>query len=325
MGFIGSNFIRYLLKTGQDVRLINVDAISYGASVQNLQDLEGDSRYDFVKGDTADQSIVSKQVAQANVIVHFASQTHVDRSISDPEPFVHSNVLGTYTLLEAARKSNLEKFIHVSTDEVYGPALDGKSFKEEDVLNPSSPYSASKAAADMYVHAYHMTYGINTVTVRCTNNFGPYQFPEKLIPKVIIRALSNLSVPIYGDGTQVRDWLYVLDFCEALETLMIEGKPGEIYNVAGGNELSNLKLAERILSLLGKPKDLIQFVDARPGHDERYSLDSSKITRELGWRPKQSFQKALASTVEWYVNNDWWWKPLVNEKILSPTPWKEMW
>lgn len=325
LGFIGSNFIRYLLKSYGDIQITNLDAVTYGANSQNLQDLEGDSRYRFVKADIVDKYVISKHVARANAIVNFASETHVDRSISDPEPFLRSNVIGTYGLLETVKKSNLQKFIHISTDEVYGAALHGKSFNEEDRLNPSSPYSASKAAADMYAHAYHRTYGINTIIVRCTNNFGPYQFPEKLIPKTIIRAASNLSVPLYGNGAQVRDWIYVLDFCEALEKLMNDGKPGEIYNVAGGNELSNLELAEMILTLFGKPKDIIEFVEDRPGHDIRYSLDSSKITRELGWRPKHSFEEALASTVKWYVNNESWWKPLVNEKILSPTPWKEKW
>lgn len=325
LGFIGSNFVRYLLNSYGDVKVTNIDAVSYGANPRSLQDLEGDSRYGFVNADITDKLFVSKYVSRADIVVHFASETHVDRSISNPETFLRSNVLGTFTLLDATRKSDLNRFVHVSTDEVYGAALNGKCFSEEDTLNPSSPYSASKAAADMYVQAYHRTYGINTVVVRCTNNFGPHQFPEKLIPKAIIRALADLQIPLYGDGMQVRDWIYVLDFCEALDTIMKSGKPGEIYNVSGGNELPNLHVVEMVLKFLEKPKDLIKFGEDRPGHDVRYSLDSSKIRRELGWKPKHSFKEALASTVKWYVNNEWWWKPIANEKILSPTPWKEVW
>jgi dTDP-glucose 4,6-dehydratase len=325
LGFIGSNFIRCALKSSLPPRIVNLDAVSYGAVPQNLSDLEGKPGYRFVKGDTADAELVNRLIKDVAVVVNFAAETHVDRSISDPAKFLHSNLLGTFTLLEAARRSNLRKFVHISTDEVYGPASDKASFREEDRLLASSPYAASKAAADIFVEAYHKTYGLNTVTLRCTNNFGPCQFPEKFIPKTIISALQGRSIPLYGSGMQIRDWIYVLDFCKAIQLASEKGRPGAIYNVSAGNELPNLEVAKLILTTLGRPLSLIQFVEDRPGHDFRYSLDSTLIGEQLGWKPDHTFPEALKETVHWYTDNESWWKPLINEKILSPTPWKEKW
>jgi len=252
----------------------------------------------------------------------FAAETHVDRSIVDPTPFMQSNIIGTFHLLEAERKSNKPKrHIQISTDEIYGEISEG-SFNEEYMLKPSNPYSASKASADMLCQAYHRTYGLDIIITRCTNNFGPYQFPEKLIPKTIIRAQKNLPIPIYGTGEAIRDWIYVLDHCEAIDRVLNKGKSGKIYNISSGNEFSTLTIVKKILEALKKPEDLKTYVEDRPGHDFRYSLDSSKIRKELGWKPKLTFESALGKTIEWYVNNEWWWKPIINDQILHPTPWK---
>ena len=324
LGFIGSNFIRYLLERYSSIEIINVDAMKYGSNPLNLKDIEDDEKYKFIKGDICDYELISKLVKDVDVIVNFAAESHVDRSIANPYSFLQSNVVGVFVILEAIRKKNREvKFIQISTDEVYGDILKG-SFKEEDRLKPSSPYSASKAAADMFVLAYSRTYGIHAVITRCTNNYGPYQFPEKLIPKTIIRASMNLKIPIYGTGKNIRDWIYVLDHCEAIDLVIKEGETGEIYNISSGEEKTNLEVVKTILSIMGKDESLIEFVEDRPGHDLRYSLDSSKI-RELGWKPKHSFKEGIRKTVEWYRQNEWWWKPLINEKILHPTPWKLNW
>lgn len=325
LGFIGSNFIRYLLEGYSDIEVINLDAMKIGSNPNNLKDLEGDERYTFVKGDIADYELVSKLVKDVDAIVNFAAETHVDRSISNPESFLKSNVIGVFTILEAIRKENLDaKLVHVSTDEVYGDILRG-SFKEEDRLKPSSPYSATKAAADMLVLAWVRTYGINACITRCTNNYGPYQFPEKLIPKTIIRASMDLKIPIYGTGKNVRDWIYVLDHCEAIDLVMREGEKGEIYNISSGEEKTNLDVVKTILSIMGKDDSLIEFVEDRPGHDFRYSLDSSKIREKLGWKPKHSFEEGIRKTMSWYLENEWWWKPLADERVLHPTPWKLKW
>ena len=325
LGFIGSNFIRYILSTHQDIKIINLDKIDFGANPANLRNYENDERYTFIKGDIADRKLMDKLVGKVDAIINFAAQTHVDRSIVNPISFFYSNTTGVLTILEAMRNNNRDvKLIHISTDEVYGDILEG-SFNENDRLKPSSPYSASKAAADMFLLAYHKTYGLNIYIVRPTNNFGPYQFPEKLIPKTIIRASMNLSIPVYGRGTNIRDWIYVIDVCRAIELVLEKGREGEIYNVSAGNERTNLDIIKTILTIMDKPKDLIMFVEDRPGHDVRYSLDSSKIRSELGWIPKYSFRDALEMTVKWYIENKWWWKPLVNEKILHPTPWRLRW
>jgi len=324
-GFIGSNFIRHMLKKYSNVEIVNLDNLSYGSNPSYLKDLENESNYKLVKGSVTDEHLVSNLVRDVDAIVNIAAETHVDRSISNPQLFLETNTLGTFTLIEASRKADIDMFLHVSTDEIYGTAQKTKSFKETDALNPSNPYSASKAAADMLVTAYNKTYGLKTIITRCTNNFGPYQFPEKFIPKTIIRAQLNLEIPIYGSGKQIRDWIYVTDHCEALDLILRKGPPGEIYNISAGNEIENIKIAENILDLLGKPKEMIRSVEDRPGHDVRYSLDSTKIRTELGWSPKKKFNEALEKTVEWYKLNEQWWKPLINEKILHPTPWKLHW
>jgi len=325
LGFIGSNFIRHILKSRSDISVKNIDNLSIGANLANLKDFRKDPRYRFVKGDITNFKLVSRLVRDADVVVNFAAETHVDRSIADPNSFVKSNVFGAYTVLEAARRNNrAAKIIQVSTDEVYGDTLEG-SFREDDLLKPSSPYASTKAAADMFVLAYHKTYGIDVAITRCTNNFGPYQHPEKLIPKTIIKACMNFPVPVYGRGEQIRDWIYVQDHCMALAYVIEKGKAGEVYNISAGNEISNVKVVESILKLMGKPMDLIQFVEDRPGHDVRYSLDSSKIRSELGWSPSYSFAEALKKTTEWYVDNESWWKFEASKKILHPTPWKLKW
>lgn len=325
LGFIGSNFIRFLFDKYSDVEVINLDAMKYGSNPANLKDLEDDGRYTFIRGDISDYKLMSKLVRDVDAIVNFAAETHVDRSISNPYSFLQSNVIGVFTILEAIRKNNPDaRLVHISTDEVYGDILKG-SFKEDDRLKPSSPYSASKAAADMFVLAYVRTYGINASITRCTNNYGPYQFPEKLIPKTIIRASMNLKVPIYGTGKNVRDWIYVLDHCEAVDLVMRKGEKGEIYNISSGEEKTNLEVVKTILNLMGKDDSLIEFVEDRPGHDLRYSLDSTKIREELGWKPKHSFEEGIKETVEWYLQNEWWWKPLADERTLHPTPWKLRW
>jgi dTDP-glucose 4,6-dehydratase len=325
LGFIGSNFIRYVLSKYREVEVVNLDKMGIGSNPKNLEDLEGDERYRFVKGDLLDFDLVSRLVREVDAVVNFAAETHVDRSIANPRAFLESNTVGTFNLLEAARLNNPRlRIVHVSTDEVYSDILVG-SYKEEDRLKPSSPYAASKAAADMFCLAYHRTYGLDVVITRCTNNFGPYQFPEKLIPKTIIRASLGMKVPIYGTGRNVRDWIYVLDHCEALDLVLERGRPGEIYNISSGNELDNLALVKKVLRIMGKDEGLIEFVEDRPGHDVRYSLDSSKIRRELGWRPRRSLEEALKETVEWYLKNEWWWRPLADERVLHPTPWKLRW
>jgi len=322
LGFIGSNFCRYVISKHRDYEIINIDKIGIGANPANLKDLEKEKRYRFIKGDICDSKLVNKIIKQVDAVVNMAAETHVDRSVANPTPFIQSNTIGTFTILEAMRKCNDKaKLVQVSTDEIYGEITTG-SFKENDRPKPSNPYSASKAAADMFVMAYQKTYGLDVAITRCTNNYGPYQFPEKLIPKTIIRALKNLPVPIYGSGRNIRDWIYLLDHCEAIDLVLRKGQPGEIYNISSGNELTNIEIVTKILDLLDKSKDLITFVEDRPGHDVRYSLDSSKIRSKLGWRPKFSFEKALKETVDWYLNNKWWWKPLATEKILHPTPWK---
>lgn len=323
LGFIGSNFVRRIVN-GRDTLLLNLDAGTYGSNPVNLTDLGGTTSYTLVKADLVNVQAVEKVVARVDAIIHFAAQTHVDRSISNPKSFVLSNVLGTFNLLEAARRSDVRKFVHISTDEVYGSAV-GKSFVETDQLNPSSPYAASKAAGEMLVEAYCNTYGLHTVVLRCTNNFGPYQFPEKFIPKTVISALQGRGIPIYGDGKQIRDWIFVTDFCSAAEVALERAPAGSVYNVSAGNEIQNVEVAKLVLERLGKPVSLLQFVEDRPGHDYRYSLDASRIRNELGWKPMQSFTEGLAQTVDWYVRNEAWWQPLISEKMLSAAPWKESW
>jgi dTDP-glucose 4,6-dehydratase len=263
-------------------------------------------------------------VRNADFVVNFAAETHVDRSIAGPNPFLESNVIGTFNLLDACRQTDVRKIIHISTDEVYG-SIDSGSFNEESPLNPSSPYSATKAAADMIAKAWCATYEVPAVILRCTNNFGPYQNPEKFVPKTIIRALKGMPVPLYGGGEQVRDWIYVEDFCTAIERSIDKGQPGEIYNISAGNELTNREVAQAILKQLGKPSSLLVETEDRPGHDFRYSLSSGKARRKLRWNPASSMRAALARTVEWYLANTKWWRDLASAKVLSTQPWKEKW
>jgi dTDP-glucose 4,6-dehydratase len=322
LGFIGSNFCRHILTKHSSCEIINIDKIGIGANLTNLRDVENHKGYAFIKGDICDSKLMNKMIKQVDAVVNIAAETHVDRSIADPTPFIQSNTIGTFTVLEAVRKhGDNARFIQVSTDEVYGEIREG-SFKEDDTPKPSNPYSASKAAADMLVTAYHKTYGLDVAITRCTNNYGPYQLPEKLIPKTVIRALKNLTVPVYGSGENVRDWIYVQDHCEAVDLVLRKGESGEIYNISAGNELANIEIVKKILTMLNKPESLIAFVEDRPGHDMRYSLDSSKIKSKLGWKPRFSFEKALEATVGWYTDNEWWWKTLATEKILHSTPWK---
>ena len=322
LGFIGSNFCRHIITQHTDYELINIDKIGTGANPANLRDIQNEKRYTFIKGDICNQQLLNKTIRQVDAVVNIAAETHVDRSISDPYLFLQNNTIGTFTILEAIRKHNdTAKLVQVSTDEIYGEIAEG-SFSENDTPKPSNPYSASKAAADMLVQAYHKTYNLNVSITRCTNNYGPYQLPEKLIPKTIIRALNNMSIPIYGSGKNVREWIYVQDHCEGINSVLTKGASGEIYNVSSGNEIPNIQIVKKLLTILHKPENLITFVEDRPGHDVRYSLDSSKIQSQLNWKPKFSFEQALESTVNWYVTNEGWWKPLATERLLHPTPWK---
>ena len=324
MGFIGSNFIRLLHNEGARFTVINLDAMSYGSNPNNLTHLSDSREYRFVKGSTTDSGLVSELLEGVDVIVNFAAETHVDRSIANPGAFFESNALGTMVLLDNARRTDA-RFVQISTDEVYGPALNGRHFTEDDRLSPSSPYAASKAAADLIVESFHATYGLHTVTLRCTNNFGPNQFPEKFIPKTIISSIIGRKISVYGTGKQIRDWIYVQDFCNAIQLAIENGSAGTTYNVSTSKEITNVEVASRILRKLRKPEAMIEFVEDRPRHDVRYSLDSTKIREQLGWKPTHDFDDALNETVDWYVENEAWWRPLLSDRILSPTPWKEKW
>ena len=318
LGFIGSNFVRYMIDKADKVYV--VDAMKLGSNLDNLRELD----YEFILGDICDYELMAKLVKKVDVIVNFAAETHVDRSISDPFNFIQSNVMGTCIILRAIRENNQDiKLIHISTDEVYGDIKEG-SFKEDDRLWPSSPYAASKASSDMFVLAYVRTYKIDALITRCTNNYGAYQFPEKLIPKTIIRSLMDMKVPLYGSGKNVRDWIYVEDHCRAIELLIDKGKRGGTYNISSGEEKTNIEVVKKILEIMKKDEDLIEFVEDRPGHDIRYSLDSEKI-RGLGWEPKYNFEEGIKRTVEWYLENEWWWRPLADERVLHMTPWKLRW
>lgn len=323
-GFIGSAFIRNHLENNPNDEIINIDNMSLGSNKANL-DMLKNANYRHEKGDISNLKLVEKLSKDVDVIINFAAETHVDRSISNPKPFIETNILGTYSLLEAS-KNNEKLFVHISTDEIYGDLeRKQKPFTELDNLKPSNPYSATKASADLLVQAYVRTYKNNCIITRCTNNFGPFQFPEKLIPKTIIRAHKNLKVPLYGDGNQVRSWIHVVDHIRAVDLLVHKGKPGEIYNITAWNEISNKEIVEKILNKMEKPLDLIEFVNDRPGHDKRYSIDSTKIQKEIGWSPTYDFEKALNETVTWYQNNQKWWEPLVNEQTLHPQPWTIKW
>jgi dTDP-glucose 4,6-dehydratase len=309
-GFIGSNFARYMLQTHPDYRIVVYDKLTYAGNLDNLKDIAGDPRYAFVLGDICDAALVQQTIREYKIdtIVNFAAETHVDRSILEPDAFIKTDVYGTYVLLEAARNLGLERYHQVGTDEVYGAVLEGAS-RESDPLQPRSPYSASKAGGDLLVNSYFITYGVKATITRGSNNIGPYQYPEKVVPLFVTNAIDNLPLPLYGDGRQQRDYQYVLDHCEAIDLVLHKGTPGEIYNVGSGHETYNVDMARLILKLLGKPDSLIRYVTDRPGHDRRYALDCSKL-QALGWRSRHTFEQALEKTVRWYVDNEWWWRKI---------------
>jgi dTDP-glucose 4,6-dehydratase len=306
-GFIGSNFIRHLLATDAAVRVVNFDNLTYAGNLANLADVAGHPRYSFVKGDVADRDAVRKVMAAGITdVINFAAESHVDRSIQDSGPFVRTNVTGTQVLLDTAREFAVKRYVQVSTDEVYGSLGPTGLFTEETPLQPNSPYSASKAAADLLVRAYHHTFGLPAVVTRCSNNYGPYQFPEKLIPLFVSNLLADEPVPVYGDGMQIRDWIHVLDHCRGVEAAWRRGKLGEVYNFGGRREMPNIELTKLLLKLLGKPETLIRYVKDRPGHDRRYAIDCAKAERELGWQPEVPFDRGLAETIAWYRANAAW-------------------
>ncbi len=309
-GFIGSNFIHYILRIYPEYHVINLDAVTYAGNLENLKEWKDDARYSFVKGSITDKDLVDGLVAEADIIVHFAAESHVDRSILNPDAFIVTNICGTYTLLEAARKYN-RRFHHISTDEVFGAlGPNDRPFDENTAYDPRSPYSASKASSDHLARAYFHTYGLPITISNCSNNYGPYHFPEKLIPLAITNLLENKKVPVYGDGLQVRDWLYVEDHCKAIDLIMHKGKTGETYCVGGGSEQPNIWIVKKLLALLGKDENLIEYVKDRAGHDRRYAIDFSKIKKELGWEPQVNLEEGLKNTIEWYKNNQDWWRKI---------------
>jgi len=308
LGFIGSNFIRHILLKYPGYEIINLDKQTYAGNPDNLKDIGKNPNYTFIRGDICDSKIVNKLMEKVDHVVHFAAESHVDRSIEDASIFVKTNVLGTFTLLDAALRHNIRKFIHISTDEVYGSKTRG-SFVETDILTPSSPYSSSKAGSDLLAQSYFITHKLPVTITRCTNNFGPYQYPEKLIPLFITNLLEKRKVPVYGTGKNVRDWIYVLDHCKAVDFILHKGSTGEIYNIGGGAEKTNIEITTKILEMLKVDGSMIEYVKDRPGHDLRYSLDCSKLTL-LGWKPEHKFDEALAHTVKWYIENRWWWDKL---------------
>ncbi len=306
-GFIGSNFVRHLLASDPGVEVVNLDALTYAGNLANLEDVAGDPRYRFVEGDIAEPEAVEGCFAQPlDAIVNFAAESHVDRSILDSSDFLRTNVRGTQVLLEAARRHRVGRFLQISTDEVYGSLGEEGAFTEETPLAPNSPYSASKAAADLFVRAYHVTHGLGALITRCSNNYGNHQFPEKLIPLMILQALEGEPLPVYGDGLYVRDWIHVGDHCRALELVLREGRPGEVYNIGGDAERTNLEVVHRILEILERPRELVRHVQDRPGHDRRYAVSSRKLQRELGWKPRIGFEEGLERTVQWYRQNRRW-------------------
>lgn len=309
-GFIGSNFIRYILSEHPDWQVVNLDKLTYAGNLENLKDIENNKSYSFVKGDISDRELISSLLQQGTeAIVNFAAESHVDRSIMDASPFIETNIKGTQTLLDGAHKYGIRRFIQVSTDEVYGSTESGK-FTEQSALSPNSPYAASKTSADLLALAYWRTHQLPVIITRCSNNLGPFQFPEKLIPLAITNVMENKPIPIYGDGLNIRDWIYVIDHCRAIDMVLRKGEPGEVYNISAEQEQSNLDLINQLLDIMEKPRSLISFVKDRPGHDRRYALDAGKITRELGWSPKFSFNEALATTIDWYIKNGPWWRQI---------------
>jgi len=306
-GFIGSNFIRYFLKEHPGDEVVNLDLLTYAGNLMNLHDIADNKRYRFVHGDISDPEVVEKTIREGvHAVINFAAESHVDRSIEDPTAFIHSNVLGTQSLLNAIQKYPVDRFIQVSTDEVYGSLGPTGAFTEETPLAPNSPYSASKAAADLLVRAHYETFNLPVLITRCSNNYGPYQFPEKVIPLFIMNAMADKPVPLYGDGLNVRDWLHVVDHCRAIDRVLEKGRVGEVYNIGGNNEKKNIEITRLVLDRLKKPESLIQYVTDRLGHDRRYAIDSGKIQKELGWEPLYTFEKGMDETIQWYRENTLW-------------------
>ena len=313
-GFIGSCFVRHMLKKHPDYKIINLDALTYAGNIANLDDVKENPNYTFIHGNICDRKLVTEIVSGVDCVVNFAAESHVDNSIKNPFIFIETNVQGTLNLLNAARESKIERFLQVSTDEVYGTLGKTGYFYETTPLAPNSPYSASKASADMLVRAYHETYGLPTLNTRCSNNYGPYQYPEKLIPFFISRLLKGQKVPVYGDGMNVRDWLYVYDHCEAIDTVLHKGKIGEVYNIGGHNEKTNMEITHLILDAMGKDESSIEYVADRLGHDRRYAISNDKITSELGWMPSITFEEGIKLTINWYLNNQNWMKAIEDKK-----------
>ena len=305
-GFIGSNFLKYMVSKYPDYHFINLDSLTYCGNLENIKDIEDKENYSFVKGDIRDSKLVSNIISDCDYIINFAAESHVDRSIEDPEIFIKSNVLGTQVLLDMAKKHNIKKYLQISTDEVYGSLPKEGYFTETTPLQPNSPYSASKAGADLMVRAYHNTFDLPVNITRCSNNYGPYQFPEKLIPLMISNALEDKPLPVYGDGLNIRDWLHVYDHCTAIDLVLHKGKTGEVYNIGGNNEKTNIDIVKLILKELDKSESLIKFVKDRLGHDRRYAIDSAKIQTELNWKPKYTFENGNIETINWYLDNQKW-------------------
>jgi dTDP-glucose 4,6-dehydratase len=313
-GFIGSNFVRYMVNKYPDYTIVNLDLLTYAGNLENLKDIENKPNYKFVRGDIADRDFIQGlfQEEKFDYVINFAAESHVDRSITDPGIFVQTNIQGTLALLDAAKTFEVKKYLQVSTDEVYGTLGETGYFTEETPLAANSPYSASKAGADLLVRAYHETFGLPTNITRCSNNYGPFHFPEKLIPLMIINALNDKELPVYGDGLNVRDWLHVEDHCQAIDLVLHKGRVGEVYNVGGNNERTNIDIVKTILKQLGKPESLIKFVQDRPGHDRRYAIDATKLRTELGWSPKYNFDTGIEQTINWYLNNRHWWENIIS-------------
>lgn len=319
-GFIGSNFIRYMMKKYLDLKITNLDKLTYAGNLENLKDVESNKNYEFIKGDICDQGLVGEIVKKHNfdAIINFAAETHVDRSIMEPGDFIQTDIYGTFILLEAVREYKVSKYVQVSTDEVYGDIPLGEFSKEDDPLKPSSPYSASKAGGDLQVLAHYRTYDLPVMITRCSNNYGPYQYPEKIIPLFITNLIENKKIPVYGDGQQIRDWLYVDDHCSAIDLVLQKGKTGEVYNIGANQdpEITNLELTKRIIKDLGSKESMIEYIKDRPGHDLRYAVDCSKI-KELGWEAKVDFEQGINETIDWYKKNESWWKKIKSGEYLE--------
>ena len=318
-GFIGSNFILKLLEGHEEFKIKNIDAELNGSNSKNLSTIQNHKNYEFVKGNITNHNLMEKLIDECDVVVNFAAESFVDRSINDANPFLSSNILGVYTILDIITKQN-KKMIQISTDEVFG-SIEHGSAKEESRFNPTNPYAATKASAELLINSYFATYNSNVIITRCTNNYGPRQFPEKLIPKTILLADQNKKIPIYGNGKNIRDWIFVEDHCNAIFNILTNGKSGESYNISASNEINNITIVKKILSLMNKSEDLIEFVEDRPGHDFRYSMDSQKTRKELNWQTKVNFEEGIKKTVDWYISNREWWKTIVKNS-LNQTPWK---